>query len=124
MDPVLEHHRQVACRGGTRSAVSLHLTSLIHFALKQHVYFFAVPGVYADTIPGRICQETANRRVDGFNIFVGEFSLQAQLGNTFAGRQAIYDSQVRAFQQYLSGGTFWTARFEVSFSLITHINAV
>jgi hypothetical protein len=91
--------------------------------LDQHVYYFAVPGVYADTIPGRVCNETLGRRIDGgdFPIFVGEFSLQAQLGNTFAGRQAIYDSQVRAFQQYLSGGTFWTARFEVSPSLFTRM---
>jgi hypothetical protein len=82
----------------------------------QHVYFFAVPGVTASSIPGRICQETANRRADGFNVFIGEFSLQAQLDNTLAGRQAVYDSQVRAFQQYLSGGTFWTARFDVRLS--------
>lgn len=65
---------------------------------------------------GSICNETLGRRVNAgdFIVFVGEFSLQAQLNNTLAGRQAIYDSQVRAFQQYLSGGAFWTDRFDVS----------
>jgi hypothetical protein len=81
---------------------------------EQHIYYFPVEGVQGASIPGLICQEAIGRRADGFNVFVGEFSLQALLNNTLDGRQAAYESQVRAFQQYLSGGTFWTARFDVS----------
>ncbi|KAJ9106566.1 hypothetical protein QFC20_004058 [Naganishia adeliensis] len=80
--------------------------------LDVHVYYFPVEGVQGASIPGLICQEAIGRRADGFNVFVGEFSLQALLNNTLNGRQAAYESQVRAFQQYLSGGTFWTARFD------------
>lgn len=81
---------------------------------EQHIYYFPVEGVQGASIPGLICQEAIGRRADGFNVFVGEFSLQALLNNTLDGRQAVYESQVRAFQQYLSGRTFWTARFDVS----------
>lgn len=82
--------------------------------MKQHLYFFENSGVYGNLLPGISCGEAAAIRPEGFNVFVGEFSLQTQYNNSLDRRQELYDSQVTAYRKYLNGGTFWTAIFDVS----------
>ena len=42
---------------------------------------------------------------------VGEWSLQTNYNNTLAGRKTLLQTQQYAWAHYLSGGTFWSARF-------------
>ncbi|KAJ9119456.1 hypothetical protein QFC24_005689 [Naganishia onofrii] len=81
-------------------------------AFDSHLYFFAAAGVYANFIPEITCGQAAATKPDGFNVFVGEFSLQSMYNNSFARRQEVYQSQVYSFAKYLSGSAFWTAKFQ------------
>ncbi|KAJ9090788.1 hypothetical protein QFC21_007168 [Naganishia friedmannii] len=80
----------------------------------QHLYFFAGDGVYGNLIPGITCGQAAAIKPPGFNVFIGEFSLQSQYNNSLlvSRRQEVYDSQVVSFQKFLSGGAFWNTKFQ------------
>ncbi|KAF2625615.1 glycoside hydrolase family 5 protein [Macroventuria anomochaeta] len=78
--------------------------------ISPHVYYFAAAGVYANYVNPAVCgqaQYIANQTK--FPNFVGEWSLQTRYNNTFAGREEIFNTQRYAWNEYLSGGTFWTA---------------
>ncbi|KAJ9091549.1 hypothetical protein QFC21_007174 [Naganishia friedmannii] len=67
-------------------------------------------------IPGITCGQAAAIRPPGFNVFVGEFSLQSTYNNNsleISRRQEVYNSQVVSFQKYLYDGNFWDTKFAV-----------
>lgn len=73
--------------------------------IDSHVYYFAAAGVYANYVDTAVCgqaQYIANQTK--FPNFVGEWSLQTLYNNTFAGREAIFDTERYAWSEYLSGG--------------------
>ncbi|GAA6014347.1 hypothetical protein JCM10207_005427 [Rhodosporidiobolus poonsookiae] len=78
--------------------------------IDSHFYYFAAAGVYANFAPSLPCGQ-AKSAATTLPIFVGEFSLQSKFGNTLASRQEMYQTQVYAWQKYLSGGAFWNVRY-------------
>ncbi|KAI5452871.1 hypothetical protein NCC49_006410 [Naganishia albida] len=81
-------------------------------AFDSHLYFFAAAGVYANFVPEITCGQASAIKPDDFPVFIGEFSLQSLYNNSLALRQELYESQVYSFATYLSGSSFWTARFK------------
>ena len=45
---------------------------------------------------------------------MGEWSLQSQYNNTFAGRKLNYQTQAYAYSHYLQGGSSWNAKHNSS----------
>ncbi|GAB7362332.1 hypothetical protein MBLNU230_g2347t1 [Neophaeotheca triangularis] len=82
-----------------------------NLVIDSHVYYFAAAGTYSQYIPPTVCGQGQYLRdqVTTFPIFVGEFSLQTKYNNTFEARKQIFDTQRWAWQNYVSGGAFWTA---------------
>ena len=44
-------------------------------------------------------------------MYIGEWSLQVLYNNTFANRQSIFNTQRYAWEKYVSGGSFWSSKF-------------
>jgi hypothetical protein len=82
-----------------------------NLVIDSHIYFFAASGVYANYVAPAICGQAQYSAGDSkFPVFIGEWSLQTLYNNTLAGRKTIYDTQVYAYQKYVSGGAFWNAK--------------
>ncbi|KAK5720631.1 hypothetical protein LTR15_006591 [Elasticomyces elasticus] len=76
----------------------------------SHVYYFAAAGTYSQYVNPAVCGQAAYiKNGTTFPVFVGEWSLQTMYNNTFAGRKTIFDTQRYAWQNYVAGGSFWTA---------------
>ena len=78
-----------------------------NIVIDSHFYWFAAAGAYAEYIAPATCGEAQAGSDHKFPVFVGEWSLQTMYNNTFAGRKTLYDTQRYAWQQYLSGSSFW-----------------
>ncbi|CAO1635901.1 unnamed protein product [Jaminaea pallidilutea] len=79
--------------------------------IDTHVYYFAAAGVYANYAAPAICGQAASLPDKKFPVFVGEWSLQTNFNNTLDGRQLLLQTQQYAWAKYVSGGAFWSARF-------------
>lgn len=65
----------------------------------------------AHLIAPSVCKQTSLLKGNGkFPVFVGSYGIQAQEGNTLAGRKTIYNTQKYAYAQNLSGGCFSHAK--------------
>ncbi|KAF9892240.1 hypothetical protein FE257_002017 [Aspergillus nanangensis] len=77
-----------------------------------HHYYFAGRGATGENITSYICADAEDGAGDGtFPVFVGEWSIQAELANTFAGRQKALNTGLYAFAQHSQGSAYWTAKF-------------
>ncbi|KAJ9626292.1 hypothetical protein H2203_003924 [Taxawa tesnikishii (nom. ined.)] len=91
--------------------------SSTNIVIDTHVYYFAASGIYSQYVAPAICGQASTLAGDKkFPVFVGEWALQTLYNNTFAGRKEIFDTQRYAWQNYVSGGSFWTAQ---SYSVAT-----
>jgi glucan 1,3-beta-glucosidase len=69
------------------------------------------PQLSAHLIAPSVCKQTTLLKGSGkFPVFVGSYGIQAQAGNTLAGRKTIYNTQKYAYAQNLSGGCFSHAK--------------
>jgi len=76
-----------------------------------HIYFFAASGIYAQYVAPAICGQAESSAGDSkFPVFIGEWSMQTLYDNTLAGRKTIHDTQLYAWEKYVSGGAFWNVK--------------
>ncbi|KAH0351372.1 glycoside hydrolase, partial [Aureobasidium melanogenum] len=78
----------------------------------SHVYYFAAAGTYANYVNPAVCgQAQYIAEETKFPVFIGEWSLQAMYNNTLnvTTRKTLFDTQRYAWQEYVAGGSFWTA---------------
>jgi len=82
-----------------------------NLVIDTHTYFFAASGVYANYVSPAICGQAHYSAGDSkFPVFIGEWALQTLYNSTLTGRKTIYDTQVYAYQEYVSGEAFWNAK--------------
>ncbi|KAF7915137.1 hypothetical protein BELL_0042g00220 [Botrytis elliptica] len=82
-----------------------------NLVIDSHIYFFAAAGIYSQYVAPAICGQAQYTAGDGkFPVFIGEWSLQTLYNNTLAGRKVIHDTQVYAYQKYVSGSAFWNVK--------------
>ncbi|KAE8422484.1 glycoside hydrolase superfamily [Aspergillus pseudocaelatus] len=88
------------------------LSSSDNVVFDVHNYYFAGRGATGANITSYICADAENAAGDGtFPTFVGEWSIQAELENIFAGRQKALNTGLFAFAKYSRGSSYWTAKF-------------
>ena len=88
------------------------LPSDANIVMDVHNYYFAGRSASGANITEYICQDAAAASGDGkFPVFIGEWSIQAEIKNTFAGRQKALNTGLYAFSQYARGSAYWTAKF-------------
>jgi hypothetical protein len=77
-----------------------------------HNYYFAGRSVISANETVAICSDAKASVGDGkFPTFVGEWSIQAELDNTFASRAKNLNTGLYAFNKYTAGNAYWTAKF-------------
>ncbi|KAG2414441.1 hypothetical protein HFD88_003632 [Aspergillus terreus] len=77
-----------------------------------HNYYFAGRAVTSENITAAICSDAESGAGDGkFPVFIGEWSIQAEFDNTFAGRRRALNTGLYAFSQNAQGSSYWTAKF-------------
>ncbi|THW43281.1 endo-beta-1,3-glucanase [Aureobasidium pullulans] len=77
-----------------------------------HNYYFAGRGATSANEAALICSDAKASAGDGkFPTFVGEWSIQAELNNTFTLREKNLLTGLYAFNKYTSGSAYWTAKF-------------
>ncbi|KAL8281220.1 hypothetical protein RQP46_006254 [Phenoliferia psychrophenolica] len=81
-----------------------------NIVIDTHIYYFAPPGVTGALIPELACAKAKNSTTS-FPVFVGEFTTQATLNNSLSLRPKIFQTQLYAFQKYLSGATMWNVKY-------------
>jgi hypothetical protein len=75
-------------------------------------YYFAGRPVNSDNATTYICSDVKATPGDGkFPTFVGEWSIQTEINNTFAERPVLLNTGLYAFAKYAHGSTYWTAKF-------------
>ncbi|KAL4965237.1 glycoside hydrolase superfamily [Aspergillus stella-maris] len=88
------------------------LPSDANIVMDVHNYYFGGRSASGANITEYICQDVEAAAGDGkFPLFIGERSIQAELENTFAGRQKALNTGLYAFAQYTRGSAYWTAKF-------------
>ncbi|KAL6234973.1 hypothetical protein BDW75DRAFT_240570 [Aspergillus navahoensis] len=77
-----------------------------------HNYYFAGRHATGQNITSYICLDAETGAGDGkFPVFVGEWSIQAEIDNTLAGRQKALNTGLYAFAEHSQGSAYWTAKF-------------
>jgi aryl-phospho-beta-D-glucosidase BglC (GH1 family) len=77
-----------------------------------HNYYFAGRPTTSANIRQYMCDDAKAAVGDGrFPVFVGEWSIQAVSGNTFASRAQNLNSGLAAWLKYLRGSAYWTYKF-------------
>lgn len=77
-----------------------------------HNYYFAGRGVTGQNITSYICSDAEASAGDGkFPVFEGEWSIEAEHGNTLAGRELALNTGLYAFSKCTQGSAYWTAKF-------------
>ncbi|KAL5335825.1 glycoside hydrolase superfamily [Aspergillus crustosus] len=77
-----------------------------------HHYYFAGRGVTSQTITSFICSDAEESPGDGqFPVYIGEWSIQAELENEFAERGRALNTGLYAFAAHTRGSSYWTAKF-------------
>lgn len=77
-----------------------------------HNYYFAGRSVSSANESVAICSDAKASTGDGkFPTFVGEWSIQAELANTFSSRAKNLNTGLYAFNKYTAGSAYWAAKF-------------
>ncbi|KAL4890518.1 glycoside hydrolase superfamily [Aspergillus ambiguus] len=77
-----------------------------------HNYYFQGRSASSTNMTQYICKDAVASRGDGkFPVFVGEWSVQAQINNTFASRKKNLQTGLAAWKKYTRGSAYWTAKF-------------
>lgn len=85
-------------------------TSSIVFDI--HNYYFAGRGANSATAEKLICSDAKASVGDGkFPVFVGEWSIQTEKNNLFSNRRKLLTTGLYAFNKYVRGSAYWTAKF-------------
>lgn len=91
---------------------SPNFTAGTNLVFDVHNYYFAGRGASSANITQYICEDALAAPGDGkFPVFVGEWSIQAQIDNTFASRKKILQTGLTAWKKYTRGSSYWTAKF-------------
>jgi glucan 1,3-beta-glucosidase len=81
-----------------------------NLVIDSHVYYFAAAGSYSQYTAPAVCGQAAYIAQDTkFPVFIGEWALQTMYNNTLDGCKTLFETQRFAWQNYVAGGTFWTA---------------
>lgn len=77
-----------------------------------HNYYFQGRAASPANVTQLICTDALNAAGDGkFPTFVGEWSIQTEIGNTFASRAMIFETGLAAWKKYTRGSAYWTTKF-------------
>ncbi|KAL4889836.1 putative cellulase [Aspergillus ambiguus] len=77
-----------------------------------HRYYFEGRGATGQNITSYICSDAEDAAGDGkFPVYIGEWSIQAELNNTFADREIALNTGLYAFAKHTQGSSYWTAKF-------------
>lgn len=77
-----------------------------------HNYYFAGRGASSANLTQFICQDAVAAAGDGkFPVFIGEWSIQAEIDNTFSSRKKNLQTGIAAWKKYTRGSSYWTAKF-------------
>lgn len=77
-----------------------------------HNYYFAGRSASSANITDYICEDAVTSAGDGkFPTFVGEWSIEAEIDNTFSSRQKSLETGLAAWKKYTQGSAYWTAKF-------------
>ncbi|KAL2830660.1 putative cellulase [Aspergillus pseudoustus] len=88
------------------------LPSDANLVLDVHHYYFAGRGTTSETITSYICSDAEGSPGDGkIPVYIGEWSIQAELNNTLAGRRRALNTGLFAFAAHTQGSSYWTAKF-------------
>lgn len=83
-----------------------------NLVIDTHIYYFAASGVYSGYVTPAICGQAKVAGGDGkFPVYIGEWALQVLYNNTYDNRETIFNTQRYAWSEYVSGGSFWSAKF-------------
>ncbi|KAJ4361289.1 hypothetical protein N0V95_001991 [Ascochyta clinopodiicola] len=108
VDPRIPMMIQDSFKGADFWAPNYNTTDTI--VMDTHVYYFAAAGTYSEFVTNAVCgQARYVAQQTKFPNFIGEWSLQTMYNNTIANREGIFNTQRYAWNEYVSGGTFWTA---------------
>ncbi|PLB51282.1 putative cellulase [Aspergillus steynii IBT 23096] len=116
IDKVEKVNRQipVVVQGSFRpvSFWSGHFANTTNLVFDVHNYYFAGRRATGENITEYICEDAVASAGDGrFPTFVGEWSIEAEKGNTLAGRRRTLNTGLYAFGEHTRGSAYWTARF-------------
>lgn len=76
-----------------------------------HNYYFARP-VDSNNVTSLLCADAKRLAGDGkFPVFMGEWSIQTSLNNTFANRAKLLNTGLYAYNKNSQGNAYWTAKF-------------
>ncbi|KAE8148115.1 glycoside hydrolase superfamily [Aspergillus avenaceus] len=77
-----------------------------------HHYYFLGLQAAGQNITSYICRDAEIGAGDGkFPVFVGEWSIEAEINNTLDGRQGALNTGIYAFAEASQGSAYWTAKF-------------
>lgn len=77
-----------------------------------HNYYFAGRGASSANLTHYICEDAVSAAGDGkFPVFIGEWSIQAEVLNTLASREQNLQTGIAAWKTYTRGHSYWTAKF-------------
>ncbi|KAJ6080538.1 endo-beta-1-3-glucanase [Penicillium canescens] len=77
-----------------------------------HNYYFAGRGASSANLTHYICEDAVSAAGDGkFPVFIGEWSIQAEILNTLASQEQNLQTGIAAWKTYTRGHSYWTAKF-------------
>lgn len=77
-----------------------------------HNYYFQGRAASPGNVTQLICTDAVNSAGDGkFPTFVGEWSIQTEIGNSLASRARILETGLGAWKKYTRGSAYWTTKF-------------
>ena len=77
-----------------------------------HNYYLASRFASAANLTEYICEDALSTPGDGkFPVFVGDWSIQAELKNSFASCEKNLQAGLAAWKEYAQRSAYWTAKF-------------
>jgi aryl-phospho-beta-D-glucosidase BglC (GH1 family) len=77
-----------------------------------HNYYFEGRSASSANLTQYICEDAHASPGDGkFPVFIGEWSIQAEIDNTFSSRKKNLQTGLAAWKKYTRGSSYWTAKF-------------
>ncbi|KAJ5753767.1 glycoside hydrolase superfamily [Penicillium nucicola] len=91
---------------------SPNFTTDTNLVFDVHNYYFAGRGASSANLTQYICQDAVSAPGDGkFPVFIGEWSIQAEIANTFSSRKKNLQTGIAAWKKYTRGSSYWTSKF-------------
>jgi glucan 1,3-beta-glucosidase len=91
---------------------SPYFANTTNLVIDTHIYYFAASGIYSQYVGPAICGQASVAGGDKkFPVYIGEWSLQVLYNNTLSNRASIFNTQRYAWEKYVSGGSFWSSKF-------------